>query len=116
MLREVLKSKIHRATVTEMDLNYNGSIGIDKTLMKLAGIAENEKVLIANLRNGRRLETYAISEPTNSGRICIYGPAGRLCRVGDLVVIMALGLVTMKEKIVPKVLIMDKHNHVNNKA
>ena len=93
MLIEVLKSKIHRATVTDMDLNYSGSIGIDKTLMSLAGMAENEKVLIANLRNGRRIETYAFSEPADSRRICIYGPAGRLCRVGDLVVIMAFGFI-----------------------
>jgi aspartate 1-decarboxylase len=111
---EVLKSKIHRATVTEMDLNYSGSIGIDRTLMKLAGIAENEKVLIANLRNGRRIETYALSEPADSGKICIYGPAGRLCRVGDLLVIMAFGIVEMSEKITPKILIMDKHNRVKH--
>ena len=113
MLIEVLKSKIHRATVTEMDLNYSGSIGIDKTLMELAGIAENEKVLIANLRNGRRLETYALSEPADSRRICIYGPAGRLCRVGDLVVIMAFGLVRRNEKIKPKILNLDKQNKVS---
>ncbi len=112
MLIEVLRSKIHRATVTEMDLNYSGSIGIDRTLMRRAGIAENEKVLIANLKNGRRIETYAFSEPEDSGRICISGPAGRLCRVGNLVVIMAFGFVAMNEKITPKILIMDKHNRV----
>ncbi len=112
MLIEVLKSKIHRATVTDMNLNYSGSIGIDKSLMYLAGIAENEKVLIANLRNGRRLETYALSEPADSRRICIYGPAGRLCRVGDLVVIMAFGFVKANEKIKPKILIMGKRNQV----
>ncbi len=95
-----------------MDLNYIGSIGIDNTLMSLAGIAENEKVLIANLRNGRRLETYALSEPADSGRICIYGPAGRLCRVGDLVVIMAFGLVKANEKIKPKILVVGKRNQV----
>ncbi len=95
-----------------MDLNYSGSIGIDKTLMRQAGIAENEKVLIANLRNGRRIETYALSEPADSGRICIYGPAGRLCRVGDLVVIMVFGFITMNEKITPKILIMDRRNRV----
>ena len=96
-----------------MDLNYSGSVGIDRTLMKLAGIVENEKVLIANLRNGRRLETYAISEPADSKRICIYGPAGRLCRVGDLVVIMAFGLVKTNEKIKPKILIMGKRNQIS---
>ncbi len=112
MLIEVLKSKIHRATVTDMDLNYSGSIGIDKRLMTLAGIAENEKVLIANLRNGRRIETYAFSERADSKRICIYGPAGRLCRVGDLVVIMAFGLAKPNEKIKPKILIMGRRNQI----
>ena len=113
MLIEVLKAKVHRATVTEMDLNYSGSIGIDQTLMKIAGIIENEKVLIANLRNGRRLETYALAEPADSRRICIYGPAGRLCRVGDLIVIMAFGFVTKNEKIKPKILILDKQNKIS---
>ncbi len=69
MLIEVLMSKIHHATVTEMNLNNSGSIGIDRTLMKQAGIVEHQKVLIANLRDGRRLETYALSEPADSGRV-----------------------------------------------
>lgn len=105
MLIEVLKSKIHRATVTEMNLDYSGSIGIDERLMRLAGIRENEKVLIANLRNGKRLETYGLSEPANSRKICIYGPAGRLCRIGDLIVIMAFGSWRETRRLSPRVLL-----------
>lgn len=114
MLIEVLKSKIHRATVTHIDLNYSGSIGIDKNIMNLAEMTENEKILIANLRNGRRLETYALYEPPDSKKICIYGPAGRLARIGDLIVIMSFGFVENRENVKPKILIMGRNNQTKH--
>jgi aspartate 1-decarboxylase len=88
MLREILKSKIHRATVTDANLNYNGSITIDPVLMKLADIVEFEKVHVVNLNNGQRFETYAILGKPESGEICVNGAAARLVHVGDVVIIM----------------------------
>lgn len=112
VLIQVLKSKIHRARVTNIDLNYSGSIGVDETLMEKAGIRENERVLVANLRNGRRWETYALREEAGSKKICVYGPAGRLCKVGDLLVVMSFGLVDEQERVRPKIVILDKSNEI----
>ncbi len=111
MFIQVLKSKIHRATVTDIDLDYSGSIGIDAELMRKAGLAENEKVLVANLRDGNRWETYAFSEKAKSRKVCVYGPAGRLCKVGDRIVIMAFAIAEKDERINPKIVILDKQNH-----
>ena len=86
---EVLKSKIHQVRVTEADLHYVGSITIDEDLMDAANIIENEKVQVVNINNGERLETYVIKGERNSGRICMNGPAARLCAVGDVIIIMA---------------------------
>lgn len=83
----VLKSKIHRVTVTEADLNYVGSIGIDEDLMKAANMIENERVQILNVNNGERFETYIITEPAGSGKICLNGPAARRVQVGDIVIV-----------------------------
>ncbi|NNE55078.1 MAG: aspartate 1-decarboxylase [Flavobacteriales bacterium] len=88
MLLEVMKSKIHRVTVTEADLNYIGSITIDPILMDAANILEGEKVQIVNINNGERLETYAIQGKPNSGEICLNGPAARKVAVGDVVIII----------------------------
>ena len=77
MLVEVLKSKIHRVTVTEADLNYIGSITIDEDIMDAANVIEGEKVQIVNINNGERLETYIIKGPRGSGAICLNGPAAR---------------------------------------
>lgn len=88
MHREVLKSKIHRATVTDADLNYDGSITLDPVLMKLADIREFEKVQVVNINNGARFETYAIVGKPESGEICVNGAAARLVHVGDVVIIM----------------------------
>jgi len=88
MIREILKSKIHRATVTDANLNYTGSITIDPVLMKLADILEYEKVHVVNLNNGQRFETYAIVGKPESGEICVNGAAARLVHVGDTVIIM----------------------------
>ena len=87
MFRKILKSKIHRATVTEANLEYEGSITIDEGLMEAAGMAPFECLRIANLRNGERFETYAIPGERGSGVICINGAAAHKAGVGDLIII-----------------------------
>src|SRR5512138_2031215 len=87
----VLKSKIHRATLTGADLNYEGSVTIDKELMKAANILPYELVHIVNINNGHRFETYAIEGPAGSGSICLNGAAARLGHVGDLIIILTYG-------------------------
>ncbi len=94
---EVLKSKIHRVTVTEANLNYIGSITIDEDLMDAAEILEHQKVQVVNVNNGSRLETYVIKGRRGSGVICLNGPAARFCAVGDVVIIIAYGLVDAAE-------------------
>ena len=89
MLVEVLKSKIHRVTVTEADLNYIGSITIDEDVMNAANVIEGEKVQIVNINNGERLETYVIKGQRGSGNICLNGPAARRVAVGDIIIIIS---------------------------
>ncbi len=86
---EVLKSKIHRVTITEANLNYVGSITIDEDLMDAANLIENEKVQVVNVNNGERIETYVIKGKRNSGVICLNGPAARKGMAGDVVVIIS---------------------------
>lgn len=86
---EVLKSKIHRVTVTEADLNYIGSITIDQDLMDAANLIENEKVQVLNVNNGERLETYVITGQRGSGVICLNGPAARKVSVGDVIIVVS---------------------------
>lgn len=86
---EVVKSKIHRVTVTEADLNYVGSITIDEDLMNAANLIENEKVQIVNINNGERLETYVITGNRGTGQICLNGPAARKVAVGDIIIIIS---------------------------
>ncbi len=86
---EVVKSKIHRVTVTEADLNYVGSITIDEDLMDAANLIENEKVQIVNINNGERLETYVITGNRGTGQICLNGPAARKVAVGDIIIIIS---------------------------
>ncbi|MCX5666341.1 MAG: aspartate 1-decarboxylase [Candidatus Omnitrophica bacterium] len=93
MLRIMCKSKIHRATITKSDLHYNGSIGIDKKLLKASNIYPNEIVQVVNINNGARFETYAIAEPAGSGTIGLYGAAAHLGKPGDLVIILSYGLI-----------------------
>ncbi len=97
MLIEVLKSKIHRVTVTEADLDYIGSITIDEALMEAAGIIENEKVEIYNITNGERLATYAIRGERGTGVIGINGAAAHKVRVGDLIIIASYAQMTPEE-------------------
>lgn len=94
---EVLKSKIHRATITEANLNYVGSITIDEALMDAANMIENEKVQVVNVNNGERLETYMIKGKRGSGICCLNGPAARKGMVGDIVVIISYALMNFDE-------------------
>lgn len=94
---EVLKSKIHRVTVTEACLNYIGSITIDEDLMDAAGIIRGERVYIVNNNNGERLDTYTIPGPRGSGVICLNGAAARKVQPGDVVIIMSYATMTPEE-------------------
>ena len=97
MFIEILKSKIHRVTVTEANLHYVGSIAIDEDLMDAANLIENEKVQVLNLNNGERLETYVIKGKRGSGDICLNGAAARKVVVGDVVLIMSYATVEFEE-------------------
>ena len=94
MLVKILKSKLHRATVTETKLHYSGSMAIDSTLMAAAGILPYESVLIADLNNGSRLETYVVPAEANSGKVVIMGAAAQLIKPKDIIIIMSFGFLT----------------------
>lgn len=115
MLTQVLKGKIHRATVTQAELDYVGSITIDEALMEAAGIREYERVQVVDINNGNRLETYVIAGEKNSGVICLNGAAARLVEIGDKVIIMAYVWLNEQELEAhsPKVVFVD---HVNRSA
>lgn len=108
----VFKSKIHRATVTEANLNYMGSITIDEALMEASGIMPNEKVQIVNINNGERFETYVIKGERGSGAVCLNGAAARKVAVGDKVIIIAYAIMTQEEAQThqPKVIFPDENN------
>ena len=114
MLRTMLKSKIHRATVTDANLYYEGSITIDAHLIQAADILEYEKVEVLNLNNGQRLETYVIKGKPGSGVICLNGPAARGACPGDQVIIVSYILLEDKlaKKIKPKVIKVDARNKI----
>jgi aspartate 1-decarboxylase len=97
MLIEVIKSKIHKVTITGANLNYIGSITIDEDLIDAANLIENEKVHVLDLNNGERLETYVIKGPRGSGEICLNGPAARKALVGDIIIIISYGLLDFQE-------------------
>ncbi len=109
MFIEVLKSKIHRVTVTEARLDYIGSITIDEDLLDAAGILPGERVYIVNNNNGARLDTYTIAGPRGSGVICLNGAAARLVQPGDIVIIMSYATMTPDEarEFTPKVIFPD---------
>lgn len=115
MLITVLKAKLHRATVTEANLNYMGSITIDAALLDAAGIMPNEKVQVVNNNNGSRLETYVIPGPPNSGVICLNGAAARLVQPGDTVIIIAYAQLTPAEAaaFTPRVVMVNPHNKIS---
>lgn len=97
MLVEVIKSKIHKVTVTEANLQYVGSITIDEDLMDAARIIENEKVQVVNINNGERLETYVIKGERGSGDICLNGAAARKAAVGDVIIIITYAMMDLDE-------------------
>lgn len=110
----MFKSKLHRATVTEADINYVGSVTIDANLLEKSGILPGEKVQIVNLNNGERFETYTIQGEAGSGVICINGAAARLVHVGDKVIIIAYAMMDEKEAktFQPDVLVLDEQNKI----
>lgn len=114
MLINVLKSKIHRATVVQAELNYVGSITIDEALMEASGIYEYEKVQIVDVNNGSRFETYVIAGERNSGMICLNGAAARMAQTGDKIIIMAYAQMTPEEHMAnkPKVVFVDDNNGI----
>ena len=114
MYRSMLKSKIHRARVTEADLHYVGSVTIDRDLLHAVDILPNEKVLVVNLNNGARFETYAFEGAPGSGVICMNGGCARHVQVGDTVLILAFAWVTEAEAktLQPKVIFVDDENKV----
>ena len=114
MLRTMCKGKIHRATVTQADLNYVGSITIDQDLLDAADIYPYEKVQVVNINNGARLETYTIAGARGSGVICLNGAAARLNAPGDLVIIMSYGQFTEQEirQLTPHIVFVDEENHL----
>jgi aspartate 1-decarboxylase len=114
MQREMLKSKIHRVTVTQAELYYEGSITVDKDLLEAADILPYEKVQVLNFNNGTRLDTYTIEGLAGSGTICLNGPAARFGSVGDEVIIVSYVHIpdeTVK-KFKPKVVMVDKKNKI----
>ncbi len=114
MYRAIYKSKIHRATVTDANLNYVGSITIDKDLMEAADILENERVQVVNNNNGSRLETYVIPGKRGSGTVCLNGAAARHAHPGDIVIIISYGYYDNEEakNLKPKAVMVDKKNKI----
>jgi aspartate 1-decarboxylase len=113
-LIHILKSKIDRATITKVELNYQGSVGIDKALLEASGVFPGEKVQVLNYNNGSRIETYVIEEKKNSGTISLYGPAARCGLAGDKICIISYALVSESElkNFKPRIILVDKNNKV----
>ena len=114
MQREMLKSKIHRVTVTQAELYYEGSITVDKDLLQAADILPYEKVQVLNFNNGSRLDTYAIEGEAGSGTICLNGPAARFSSVGDEIIIVSYFHLPDEDarKYKPKIVLVDKKNKI----
>ena len=114
MLISLLKSKIHRATVTDADLHYEGSISIDKDLLEASGLHVNEHVHVWDVTNGNRFETYTIEAPAGSGTICINGAAAHLAKKNDIVIITSFGYYTSETHAThqPQVVLVDENNKI----
>jgi aspartate 1-decarboxylase len=114
MFVKLMKSKLHRASVTETKLNYPGSIGIDSALMEAAGILPYESVLIADITNGNRLETYVVPAEAKSGKIIVLGAAAQLIKPKDRVIIIGFGFFSPEEakEHKPKVVVLDENNRI----
>ncbi|WLD91797.1 aspartate 1-decarboxylase [Alkalihalobacillus sp. AL-G] len=117
MFRTMLKGKIHRAKVTEANLNYVGSITIDEDILDAADMYPNEKVQIVNNNNGERFETYIIPGERGSGTICLNGAAARLVQEGDIVIILNYAMMTEEDarKHQPSILLMDENNRITER-
>lgn len=114
MLRYMLKSKIHRATITDANLNYEGSLSVDKTLLEAVDLYPSEKIKIYNINNGERFDTYIIEAPAGSGIIALNGAAARKGLPGDLVIIVSYALYAPEELIdyQPKIVVVDSANQI----
>ncbi|MCB0618989.1 MAG: aspartate 1-decarboxylase [Saprospiraceae bacterium] len=114
MMVQMFKSKIHRATVTEANLHYVGSITIDEALMEAANILEGERVQVVNNNNGERLETYVIRGERNSGVLCLNGAAARKAQVGDIVIVISYAWMDLEEArtFKPAAVFPDEHNRL----
>jgi aspartate 1-decarboxylase len=112
MTIQVLKSKIHRVTITQAELHYVGSITIDEVLMEAANLIEGEKVQVVNINNGERLETYVIRGARHSGTVCLNGPAARKAAVGDVVIIISYASMDFEEakRFKPTLIFPDPNN------
>lgn len=111
---EILKSKIHQATLTQAELHYVGSITIDEGIMDAANMIENEKVQVLNINNGERLETYIIKGKRGSGVFCLNGPAARKAQVGDKIIIVSYCLMDFDDakSFQPTIIFPNKNNHI----
>lgn len=107
-MRFLIRSKIHRARVTQADVDYIGSVTIDKDLIEKSGLIEGERVLVTSVTSGARLETYVVAGEAGSGVLCMNGPAAHLVKVGEIVVVMGFELTD--ESIEPKVILVDENN------
>ena len=118
MLVNMLKGKIHRATVTQAELNYVGSITVDEELLEASGIHEYELVQVVNINNGSRFETYTIAGEKGSGVICLNGAAARQAQTGDKIIIMAYAMMTEEEikKYPPNIVFVDDENKIVKKT
>ena len=116
MFIKILKSKLHRATVTDTKLHYPGSIAIDSELMEAADIVPYEFVLVADINNGSRLETYAVPAEANSGKVVILGAAAQLIKPKDILIILSFGFFTPEEakKLKPKIIVLDENNKIKD--
>lgn len=114
MFVKILKSKLHRATITGAKLHYPGSIEIDSALMEAAGILPYESVLVADLNNGSRLETYVVPAEADSGQVVILGAAAKLIQSKDIVIILNFGYLTPEEakEFKPKIVVLDENNKI----
>lgn len=114
MLRCMLRAKIHRATVTESDIAYEGSLTLDETLLDAAGIRPYERVMVSNLNNGERFETYVIPGEKDSGIVCLNGPTARKGAIGDEIIIFSYGYYKEDElgDFSPKIIKLDKNNRI----
>jgi aspartate 1-decarboxylase len=117
MFIDILKSKIHRAFVTEVNINYQGSITIDEDLMDAANIVEHEKVQVLNYNNGERIDTYVIKGKRGTGEVCMNGPAARKFLVGDPIIVISYAMIDAQEakNLIPKIIFVDNNNKMITK-